>query len=174
MDNNQQTINTDLTNSYSSQQNGYSNDSMNTTHHDKKRSISLVISAVLLILFLSITTGVLVLVNNQNSQVADTRSEAAEFGNLMSLDASNQSCQDISIYKGDEKVSTSSLRPGDTVTLAVAANNATQARFRVNQEDYVVTTTKNSANEFTTAYTFPETMTSVVIRAERFMNNAWQ
>jgi hypothetical protein len=149
---------------------------MNTTHHDKKRSVFLIVSALLLILFLAVTTGTLVYVNNQNSQVGDTRSEAAEFGNLMdgNLSSTSQSCQDISIYKDGEKVSTSTLEPGDTVVLAVTASNATQARFQVNQGDLIETTTKNTANEFTASYTFPTTMTSVVIKAQRFMNNAWQ
>lgn len=96
-------------------------------------------------------------------------------------------CQNIKIYKNGQQVTNlSSLRAGDTVTLAIKGNLApTKAHFRVNgqqlaqndgdnESGWTVTTTKNSANEWTKDYTIPEGVTDFVIEGEVFTNGAYR
>lgn len=84
-------------------------------------------------------------------------------------------CTNIRVYKDSTVVEPSTLQPGDAVTLAVAGTNATKARFRVNGGDFTETTTKNSAGEYTLAFTVPSTgVTQFVIEAEVNVAGVWK
>lgn len=90
-------------------------------------------------------------------------------------------CQLIKIYKGNQEVTPSTLKPGDNVKLAVKGNRVGQkGRFRVNGKaldgtgNWTETTTKNARNEWTVNYTIPPGVTDFVIEGEVFMGGAWR
>lgn len=84
-------------------------------------------------------------------------------------------CTYLKIFKDNVQVTPSTLKPGDSVTLAVKGGGTpTKARFRVNGSAWQESTTKNGSGEFTRTYTVPDNVTEFVIEAEVFVDNAWK
>ncbi len=84
-------------------------------------------------------------------------------------------CQRIKVYKGGTVISDlTTLRTGDQVELAVVGTNATKARIRVNGGSWNETSTKNSAGEYTVAFTIPVATFNFTIEAEVFQSGLWQ
>ncbi len=86
-------------------------------------------------------------------------------------------CLRVKIYKeGGIAVDPSTLKPNDHVIIAVAGNNATKGRFRVNgaPPTFTESTGVNSYGEFTLPFTIPEGVTQFTIEAEVFRNGEWQ
>lgn len=141
----------------------------------QKMSIVVVSSILLLFAFFLLTIGVIVTRNRQEEQLADTRTEAAALGDLMSgNNLTPQACADILLYKNNQRVTPTTLQPGESIEIAIVAGTATKARVSINQGAFVEMTTKNSRNEYVLAYSIPADMRNVLIKAERFINNAWQ
>jgi hypothetical protein len=88
-------------------------------------------------------------------------------------------CQNIKIYRNGTILTTdkfNTIKSGQQLVLAVAGANATKARFTVNTQLPIETTTKNNTGEYTITYTVPNvtTATTFTIQAEVFGNNAWK
>lgn len=66
------------------------------------------------------------------------------------------------------------LLPGDAVVLAVAGQNATKGRIRVNGSVWTESTTLNSSSEYTAPFTVPTDTTSFTVEAEVFKDGVWQ
>ena len=83
-------------------------------------------------------------------------------------------CLRIKMYKNNAPVDPTTLLPGDAVVLAVAGQNATKGRIRVNGSVWTESTTLNSSSEYTAPFTVPTDTTSFTVEAEVFRDGAWQ
>jgi len=86
-------------------------------------------------------------------------------------------CVRIRVYQGTTTtaIDPTTLKAGNTVTLAVAGTNTSKGRIRVNGATFTETTTKNTNDEFTVPFTVPSGITSFTIEAEVFgPNGQWQ
>lgn len=84
-------------------------------------------------------------------------------------------CQDIKIYKNDATVDPSTLKPGDSIVIAVAGANATKARVKINGADWVESASVNSSGEYTFSYTIPASgVTNFDIVAQLFIGDQWR
>lgn len=83
-------------------------------------------------------------------------------------------CTKISLYKGESVISPSSIKPGDTVKIAVAHTNAIKARIRVNGGDFTETQELNEHNEFTISFSVPSGVTNFTIEAEVYKDGVWK
>lgn len=83
-------------------------------------------------------------------------------------------CKNIKIYKGTSVVDPSTLKVGDDVVIAIAGLNATKARIRINDSEWVESETKNSSSEFTAEFTIPSGPLTFTVEAEVFKDNVWQ
>ncbi len=84
-------------------------------------------------------------------------------------------CTRIKVYKNSVAVDPTTLKVGDSVTLAVAGTNATKGRIRVNGAVFVESTTLNINGEYTVPFTVPAGVPSFTIEAEVFgANGQWQ
>jgi len=86
-------------------------------------------------------------------------------------------CLNIKIYKNNIIVpNPNSLMAGDNIIIAVVGTNATQARLKINNEStWRVSTTTNTAGEWTFTYQIPASgITSFSITAELFIGGVWQ
>jgi hypothetical protein len=137
----------------------------------RKNGLFIFVSAGTLLLVSLASVGVIVYQTQQQASIADTRSMAAVGDET---DTETQQCQDIKLYKNNQVVAVTSLLAGDTVQIGIASQSATKARFRINQQTPVEVTQASPSGEFKYTYTFPTTMTNVIIRAERFLYGAWQ
>lgn len=67
------------------------------------------------------------------------------------------------------------LMPGENIVLAVlGSGNPTKARFRINNDIWIETTTQNSADEFTLNYEIPDNISTLSVDAEVFVNGEWR
>lgn len=83
-------------------------------------------------------------------------------------------CKNIKIYKNGQQVDPSSLQAGDQVVIAVAHENASKARIRVNGGNWTETTTKNAQGEYTKNFTIPSGVTTFTIEAEVYKDGVWK
>ncbi len=84
-------------------------------------------------------------------------------------------CVRIKVYKNSIAVDPTTLKVGDSVTLAVSGTNATKGRIRVNGAAFVESTTLNTNGEYTVPFTVPSGFSSFTIEAEVFGSNGqWQ
>lgn len=140
-----------------------------------QRSRFLLASGILLFLFMFVSLGVLLYQNQQNENT-DLRSQAAEFGDLTDLQdfsanneastttTTTQECQNITFIKNGQSVPKSEIKPGDTIRLVVPKGQYTKAEFVINNVPILLDPEANKSNEFSYAYTFPPTATTVSIR----------
>lgn len=95
-------------------------------------------------------------------------------------DGGSSACINIKIYKGDTLLRSADLKSliaGNTITLALTATKATKVRFRINSTkaaDWIETTNKNGAQEYTLSYTIPAGEKKFTIEGQSFNGKKWQ
>lgn len=89
-------------------------------------------------------------------------------------------CDDIKIYKDGVVVVPNTLKPGDTIVIAVTGGNATKARVRINGKmtnglvGWTESSTKNTSGAYIFDFTIFSDIASVTIESEIFgLDGAW-